>query len=131
MRWRIVRQYVAVKTFFTTIRTYSSCSFFTVFGFRCSPLAIYLKYQTKNYSLLQISATCSLFSFRMTRSSRVFRWTKENLPVPSVGNLLTVFFLVILETTWKEAFGKIIVTSVCKTLYKRWKIFKNSWELSQ
>jgi len=67
----------------------------------------------------------------MTKSSRVFQWTKANLPVPSVGSLLTVFFLVILETTWKEAFGKVIVTSVCKILYRRWKIFKNSWELSQ
>lgn len=119
------------RVFFTKKRNYSNYSFLTVFVFRLGSLAVRIEYQTKNYNVLQISATSSLFSSRMTRSSRVFQWTKENLPVPSVGSLLTVFFLVILETTRKEACGKVIATSVCKILYKRWKIFKNSWELSQ
>ena len=49
-------------------------------------------------------------SFRMTRFFRASQWTKENSHVLSVGSLLTVFFLVILEAMLKTAFGSVLVT---------------------
>jgi hypothetical protein len=53
-------------------------------------------------------------SFRMTRFFRASQWTKENSPAPSVGSLLTVFFLVILEAMWKITFGNVLVTEAYK-----------------
>ncbi|KAI5183365.1 Secretoglobin Family 1C Member 2 [Manis pentadactyla] len=66
----------------------------------------------------------------MTRFSRASQWTKENSRVLSVGSLLTVSFLVILEAMWKITFGNVLVTKASKISYRKWRSCRDGREPS-
>ena len=70
-------------------------------------------------------------SFRMTRFFRASQWTKENSRVLSVGSLLTVFFLVILEAMLKTTFGSVLVTKAYTISSRKWRSCKDVRGLSQ
>lgn len=84
------------------------------------------------WSLFQtLSASFIPFFLRTTRSSKVFLWTRVNLPAHCVDSLPTVFFHAALGGAQRLVLGTHPLTRAYVCLLGRWKTFRRDYAFFQ